>query len=153
MLITQWVLINLCKPPHWIECLGNVSGESDNRCGPTAEQTMQKLRSIHLYLGCIFAPLLLFFAVSGIWQTLGLNSHLLEQLSTIHTSHRLKAGGSLTSPFLLGFVLLMSVSFIVTTILGVVLAVKFGRSRRAAWGCLAFGVLFPLVLILLRALA
>lgn len=27
---------------------------------------MQKLRNLHLYLGCVFAPLLLFFAASGL---------------------------------------------------------------------------------------
>lgn len=41
---------------------------------------MKKLRSIHLYLGCIFAPLLLFFAVSGIWQVLGVEAGFLEKL-------------------------------------------------------------------------
>jgi hypothetical protein len=114
---------------------------------------MQKLRSIHLYLGCVFAPLLLFFAISGIWQTLGLHSHLLDRLSTIHTSHQLKSGGGLTSVLLMFFALIMAASFIVTTILGVLMAIKYGRNRRSAFYCLAFGVVFPLVLILFRALA
>jgi hypothetical protein len=113
---------------------------------------MQKLRTIHLYLGCVFAPLLLFFAVSGVWQTLGLHSPLLERLSTIHTSHQLKSGGGLTSIFLLVFVLIMAASFIVTTILGVIMAIQYGRNRRAAFYCLVFGVVFPLVLVLVRAL-
>ena len=114
---------------------------------------MQKLRSIHLYLGCLFAPMLLFFATSGIRQTLGFSgTGLLRSLSTIHTSHRLKSGGGyLSSPVMEGFVLAMAVCFIVTTILGVIMAVKFGRSRKAAYWCLALGVLFPLVLVLLRA--
>ena len=115
--------------------------------------TMQKLRSIHLYLGCVFAPLLLFFAISGIWQTLGLHSQLLDRLSTIHTSHQLKSGGGLTSVFLMIFALVMAASFIVTTILGVAMAIRHGGNRRSAFYCLAFGVIFPLVLILIRALA
>ncbi len=113
---------------------------------------MQKLRSIHLYLGCVFAPMLLFFAVSGIWQMFlkpG-GSGILGRLSTIHTSHGLKSGTDLTSPWMIVFVLLMSLSFIVTTILGVVMALKFGRSRRAASYCLAFGGVFPVVLVLIR---
>lgn len=113
---------------------------------------MQKLRSIHLYLGCIFAPLLLFFAISGIWQTLGIRTPFWRLLATIHTSHQLKTGGGLSSFSLKVFVLAMTVSFIVMTILGVVMAVKFGRSRRAVYGCLAFGVVCPLILILIRAL-
>ena len=114
---------------------------------------MQKFRSVHLYLGCVFAPLLLFFAVSGIWQTLGQRSPLLDRLATIHTSHQLKTGEALTSPLLAGFVLVMAFSFILTTVLGVVMAVKFGRSRRAAYGCLAVGVAVPLLIVLIRALA
>jgi len=114
---------------------------------------MQKLRSIHLYLGCIFAPLLLFFAVSGIWQALGIRTPLLRLVSTIHTLHDLKSGGGLSSLSLKVFALIMAVSFIVMTILGVVMALKYGRSRRAVYSCLAFGVVFPLILILIRALA
>ncbi len=115
---------------------------------------MQKLRTVHLYLGCIFAPMLLFFAISGIWQSLGLHSQLLNTLSTIHTMHRLKSGGTaLGSPILQAFVLLMAASFILTTLLGVVLAVKMGRNRKAAYACLAFGILFPLVLVLIRAIS
>ena len=114
---------------------------------------MQQLRSIHLYLGCSFAPLLLFFAVSGIWQTLGIHSRVLDRLSTIHTSLPLKSGGELTSVFLKLSIIVMSVSFILTTVLGVLMAVKHGRSRRVAFWCLAVGVALPLVLVLLRALS
>ena len=110
---------------------------------------MQKLRSLHLYLGSIFAPMLLFFALSGIWQTLGVRSQLLQRLSTIHTSHGLKMGGNLTSKFMVIFVLLMACSFILSTILGVVMALKYGRSRRAAMSCLAVGIAIPLVLVLI----
>jgi ABC-type proline/glycine betaine transport system permease subunit len=111
---------------------------------------MQKLRSIHLYLGCIFAPLLLFFALSGIWQTLGLNSRFLEKLSSIHTERRWKDGSELGSFPLRVFVIIMAVSFIISIILGVIMAFKFGRSRRAALYCLALGVTIPSVLVLLR---
>ena len=119
----------------------------------TLTHTMQKLRSIHLYTGCVFAPLLLFFAVSGIGQTFGLHnrSHFLARLATIHTSHGLKAGGSLSSVFLMGFVVIMAVSFIMTTVLGIVMALKFGRSRRVAFYCLAAGVVIPLAIIVLTA--
>jgi len=92
---------------------------------------MQRLRSIHLLLGCIFAPLLLFFAVSGLWQTLGFQSEFLQKLSSVHTQRAWKDGSELGSFALRVFVVLMTVSFIVTTILGVILAFKFGRNRRS----------------------
>jgi hypothetical protein len=99
--------------------------------------------------------MLLFFAISGIWQTYApapgyQQSKVLAWLSTIHTSHDLKAG-TLSSSVLRGFVLVMAVSFVVTTILGVMMALQFGRSRRAAYCCLAFGALFPVVVILVTA--
>ena len=111
---------------------------------------MQKLRSLHLYLGCVFAPLLLFFAVSGIWQTLGWNSPILRRLSTIHTAARWKDHSELSSFALRVFAVVMAASFILTTVLGIVMALKFGRSRKAALCCLALGVLIPSVLVLLR---
>ena len=113
---------------------------------------MQRLRSIHLYLGCIFAPLLLFFAVSGIWQTLGIHSHSLDLLSTIHMSHALKVGRGFASVALMIFVLMMALSFIVSTVLGVVMALKFGRSKRAAFYCLAAGVMVPLAIIVVTSM-
>jgi len=65
----------------------------------------------------------------------------------------LKSGLSLTSIFLMIFALFMALSFIATTILGVIMAIQYGRNRRAAFYCLAFGVVVPLVLILIKALA
>jgi hypothetical protein len=111
---------------------------------------MQKLRSIHLYLGCLFAPLLLFFAISGIWQTLGFTPAFLQKLSSIHTEHRWKDGTELGSLPLRVFIILMAVSFVITTALGIVMAFRFGRSRRAAWICLGLGVMLPSLMILAR---
>ena len=116
---------------------------------------MKQLRSLHLYLGCFFAPMLLFFAVSGFWQTYDRNyawhSRILGMLSTIHTSGAMKIG-TLSNSILRDFVLVMSLGFITTTILGIIMAVKHGGSRKAAYCCLAFGVLFPLAVILIPVL-
>ncbi len=112
---------------------------------------MQKLRSLHLYLGCLFAPMLLFFAISGIWQTYALapdyqQRRTLAWLSTIHTSHGLKVG-TLSSPVLRIFVVVMALSFVLTTVLGIMMALKFGKSRRAAVYCLVAGSVFPLLVV------
>ena len=94
------------------------------------------------------------FAVSGILaEALGIRTPLLRLISTIHTLHDLKSGGGLSSLPLKIFAMIMAVSFIVMTILGVVMALKYGRSRRAVYCCLVFGVMFPLAIILIRALA
>ena len=111
---------------------------------------MQKLRSIHLYLGCIFAPLLLFFALTGICQTFEVHWGFLNRLNTIHAGHTLKSNDGLSSFPMRIFVVFMALSFIVTTLLGVVMAVKFGRSRTSAWWCLAAGGALPLALVLMK---
>jgi hypothetical protein len=113
---------------------------------------MQKLRAIHLYLGCIFAPMLLFFAVSGIWQTIGIRSSILGWLSALHTSARFKNGQEPSTPAFRFLVIIMALSFILSTILGIIMALKFTKSRKAACCCLALGAIFPIALILLRSL-
>ena len=50
---------------------------------------MKLLRTLHLYLGCIYAPMLIVFAISGMFQTLG-NNHMVARLSNIHMSQPLK---------------------------------------------------------------
>lgn len=111
---------------------------------------MKKLRSLHLYLGCIFAPMLLFFAISGIWQTLGIgHSGVLVMLSTAHVGTRLKSGFTLSSAALRLFIIFMALGFIVSTILGIVMALTQGGNRRKAFYCLAFGVLFPLAVMVI----
>ena len=117
-----------------------------------------RLRSIHLYLGCIFGPLLAFFAIPGIWQTLKLHtatngSEGLALASTIHTARGLKAGGDLSSPLLQALVIAMAVGLVTTAIIGIVMAFRFGRNRRAVLASFAVGVLLPLALILISALS
>jgi len=111
---------------------------------------MKKLRSLHLYLGCIFAPMLLFFAISGIWQTLGIgHSGLLAMLSTAHMGGGLKSGFTLSSAVLRWFIVLMALGFIISTIFGIIMAVTQGGNRKTAFYCLAFGVLFPLAVMVI----
>ncbi len=111
---------------------------------------MNKLRNLHLYLGCIFAPMLIFFAVSGIWQMLGKGNAFLKRLSTIHTSAHWKNGEQLTSGPMMFFVLVMALAFVLTVLLGVVMALKHARSKKVVCACLIFGVMFPVLLALLR---
>jgi hypothetical protein len=110
---------------------------------------MKKLRQIHLYLGTFFAPMLLFFAVSGIWQVLRLNDKIpaLKFLSAIHTGSMHKGSGfQPNSPFLEVFVVLMSLGLVVSLITGIVMAFRFGQSK-TAFVALATGILLPLVII------
>ncbi len=119
---------------------------------------MTLLRRLHLYLGCFFAPMLVFFSISGIWQVYGVqwgdNEKVLRLLSTIHMGHNLRSKDpnafTLTSPYLEFFVALMATSLLISIVLGVILAFKFGRGT-LAMASLAGGVLVPLIIILLFA--
>lgn len=113
---------------------------------------MKMIRQLHLYLGCVFAPLLGFFALSGLWQTLRLGREepgMLRHLSTIHTGQALKSPdlASLSSPYLQVFVTLMTIAWMATMVLGIVMAFRFGR-RRVAGYCLLAGFLIPVFLVL-----
>jgi hypothetical protein len=105
---------------------------------------MKKLRQLHLYLGCSFAPLLIFFSISGIWQMLDVRCEALAFLSTIHTGRELKTGGTLSSTVMEWLAIAMALSLILTIILGVVMAFKFGR-KKGALICLSMGIAIPLL--------
>ena len=119
---------------------------------------MNFLRRAHLYLGCFFAPMLVFFSVSGIWQVFGLqwgdHGKLLQLLSTIHMGRNLRSKSphpfTFDSIWLEYFVVLMAASLIVSIILGVILAFRYGRGTLAL-ASLAGGILVPLLLILMFA--
>lgn len=58
---------------------------------------MKKVRQLHLYLGTLFAPLILFFALTGILQTLELHEgpgtpRWIEQIASIHKNQALQSG-------------------------------------------------------------
>jgi hypothetical protein len=113
---------------------------------------VNKLRLVHLYLGCFFAPMLVFFAISGSWQELHLQWHndLLNLLSTIHTGNGLKSGSNLSSPFLIWLIVVMAASLVLNIILGIIMAFRFGRGALVL-GCLASGIVLPLLLIFIFA--
>ncbi len=117
------------------------------------------LRKIHLYLGCLFAPVLVFFVVSGCWQTFRLNDAkkdgsytppaLIKVLSAVHTHQSTVAGkGPSSAPFRI-FVLAMTAAFLVTVILGVLMAFQVSKKNPwVVWLCLLIGIVFPILLLL-----
>lgn len=114
---------------------------------------------MHLYLGCIFAPMIVFFAVTGVLQMANLHyydkseSKIVKLASTVHMERSLNMkDGTVydwSSPAMKVFVIAMAVGMILTTILGVVMAFKFGKSRAALWSLFA-GVAIPVLLICMR---
>jgi len=103
--------------------------------------------------------MLLFFAISGLWQTFDLQwakdgkpAGILTYLSTIHTGRGLKAQiQTLSSPLMEWLIVLMAISLIFTIILGILMAFKFGH-RKTAIFCLLGGFIVPVALVILTLL-
>jgi len=115
---------------------------------------MKSLRQLHLYLGCFFAPLVAFFALTGIIQTYRLNEAPKNQpqppawvkaMASVHKNQNLARGETATTMKLLTAA--MGGALTLTMILGVVLAFKLGRSRLAVVGCLVLGTVIPVAAV------
>ena len=120
---------------------------------------IKSLRTLHLYLGCFFAPLLILFIITGCWQTFGfhetsksnLSYHppaIVESLSEIHIHQRFtSANNRPTSSIAFRYlVLLMSLGFFVTTVLGIIMALQLAKSR-VVWAILSAGIVLPVLLL------
>ncbi|MEP6821206.1 MAG: hypothetical protein ABI946_02535 [Chthoniobacterales bacterium] len=120
---------------------------------------MRRLRLIHLYLGCLFAPALLFFAISGSWQIYRLQDSTKDSsyrapaalgvLSAIHTKQHLPEGKASKRTPLHAFALLSAIGLVVTTVLGVVMAFRFSAGVVAPLLCLFGGIALPVLLLLI----
>jgi hypothetical protein len=111
---------------------------------------MKALRRAHLILGCFFAPLISFFAISGIWQTIGTHSLGCNLVSTLHTGFKIKTGQTLSSLPFKCLNVIMAVSLFTTIIIGVVIALKTSTCRRTALIALFGGIVFPALLVLIH---
>ena len=126
---------------------------------------MKLLRRIHLLLGCLFAPLLLYYCLSGASQALGLNFQwrdgknqptLLSEFSRPHKamtmpgasgSNQKKSTISNRSESFKYFAVVMAVGISATLILGVVMAYKYFRPRWMVTAILAAGLAVPILML------
>jgi hypothetical protein len=117
---------------------------------------IKAMRNVHLYLGVFFAPLLLFFIITGCLQTFNLHEkhkndnyqppQIIKTLSEVHKDQRIGEGRSSSKPFRY-FVLLMGVGLLATTLLGIVMAFKYTASW-VVWICLVAGIILPWILLM-----
>jgi hypothetical protein len=115
------------------------------------------LRRVHLYLGCFFAPLLLFFVATGWYQvfhqdrqkTPGEAETWVSRLTSVHKDQIYPTdSANAYSPALFRvMVVLMSVAFIGTVVLGVVLALRSSRRPWIVWLLLGSGLVVPALLL------
>ncbi|HKS36783.1 MAG TPA: hypothetical protein VJW76_06315 [Verrucomicrobiae bacterium] len=118
---------------------------------------MKLLRRTHLYLGCFFAPLLLFYVATGWYQTVNPDRRkgvsdsldLVSRLNRVHVEQYYPteaAAGYSTYAFRI-LVVVMSIALITTLALGIVLAFRTSRNKWPVWLSLGLGILLPVVLL------
>jgi len=118
---------------------------------------MKLLRRAHLYLGCFFAPLLLFYIATGWYQTVNPDRRkgvsdsqdLVSRLNRVHVEQYYPteaAAGYSTFAFRF-LVVVMSIALITTLALGIVLAFRTSRNKWPVWLALGLGILLPVVLL------
>ncbi len=118
---------------------------------------MKLIRRIHLFLGCFFAPLLLFYVSTGWYQsvTLRRNKGVGEaddwpgRLRSVHVDQIYPTeSANAYSPWLFrALVVTMAVALIVTIVLGVILAFRSIRQRWMVWLSLGLGLLVPVLFL------
>jgi hypothetical protein len=116
------------------------------------------LRRIHLYLGAIFAPILLAFTASGAWQVYRWNDapkdksytppRFVKIMSSIHKNQTTTNKEIPERTAIKAFVFLAALALITTTLLGITMAYRFTPSPVAVTLCLLAGILLPILLIL-----
>lgn len=115
---------------------------------------MKKLvRRAHLYLGVFFTPLLIFFIVTGLYQTVSPDRRkgvtdsdtLLSRLARVHVEQYYPAPSAeaFSTGLFTGLVVIMSAALILSVVLGVALAFQTLRRAWAVWLTLLLGVAVP----------
>jgi len=120
---------------------------------------MKLLRRIHLYLGCFFAPLLLFYIVSGGYQTVNHDrlkspseaETLLQKMRTVHVDQIYPSNNEFQKPskplYFQIFVMIMVVAATTTILIGIILAFKTLRDKWPVWISLILGFLLPALVL------
>ena len=139
--------------------------------------TQKRLRDLHNWLGVFFAPGIIFFAFSGIFQTLGLHESgpgrqpaapFIGILASVHKEGEAampkrrpppptvlgKAAGSPAKHDHGGglslfkiYALLLSAALIASAAMGIAVAVASRVARRRTWALLVAGCVVPLALL------
>lgn len=120
-------------------------------------RAMRTLRTLHLYLGSLFAPVLLVLAVSGAWQVYRWNdakkdgsytpSPIVKLFSDIHKDQVLSGARHGQNPSMQLFLGAASMGLTLTTLIGIVMAYKMSRRPVVVTALLLTGILLPTFLL------
>lgn len=116
---------------------------------------MRLLRRIHLHLGVFFTPLLLFFVLTGWYQTVTPDRRKgatdsddwISRMTRVHVEqyYPSKTAESYSTRLFTALVVVLSLALSATVLLGVVLAFQALRSPWAVWLSLVLGFVVPLL--------
>ncbi len=144
---------------------------------PNPALRLALIRQIHVYLGVFIAPSLLFFAVTGALQLFSLHeaqpgykpAPIIEKLGELHKNQKFALKPARASKpaaakpaaaeparktpawnvaALKFLFLVVALSLIASTVLGVWMALTYNRRKRVIWALLAAGALLPALLAL-----
>ena len=114
---------------------------------------MLKLRRLHLYLGVFFAPMLLFFIVTGWYQTAYPDrrksvfeaSAVMDRLRAVHADQTfpVASANSYSTRAFRWLVYAMSAALLATLVLGLVLAFRTMKQKWRVWLMLGLGLAIP----------
>jgi hypothetical protein len=121
---------------------------------------LKTIRKVHLYLGIIFAPLVIFLAFSGALQTFELHDPPKDSffkahgwimtLAQIHKNQRTEGPPSKRhSVTLRWFFVIASTGLMVTSALGIYMAFKYSRKHALVYLSLALGIGLPILFLYL----
>jgi len=137
---------------------------------------MKLARKLHLWLGMLFAPSILFFSISGAFQILGLHEGpdapaWISELALIHKDQMVSAPARAPRPEapkpatppnpqpprepahasapLKAFFLAVALGLIASTSLGIYLAFAYKRDRVTTLALLGAGIVVPVVFLFL----
>lgn len=120
---------------------------------------MKFIRRTHLYLGCFFTPMLLFYILTGWYQTVVPNrlkhpseaETLVQKFRVVHSDQIYPSEDEFQKPsspkLFKVLVVVMSIAATLTVALGLVLSFKMLKPAWPVWVCLVSGILLPLVLL------
>jgi len=118
---------------------------------------MKTLRRVHLYLGCFFAPLLLFYVITGWYQTVNPDRRkgvsdsqdLVSRLSRVHVEqyYPTESAAGYSTRLFRALIVVMANALIATVILGIILAFRTSRNKWPVWLSLALGIALPVILL------
>lgn len=115
------------------------------------------LRRAHLYLGVFFTPLLLFFILTGWYQTVNPDRRkgtqdsddFLSRLNRVHVEqyYPVKSAEGYSTKLFTALVVVMAVALTITLVLGVVLAFQVLKARWMVVLILSLGFLVPAAIL------